>query len=35
MMLLSIAINQDLEVFKVDIGSEFMKTPMSDDVKHK
>ncbi len=35
MMLLAIAIHQDLEVFKVDVGSAFMRTPMADDVKHK
>jgi hypothetical protein len=35
MMLLAIAINEDLAIFKVDIGSAFMRTPMTDDVKHK
>ena len=34
-ILLSIAAHEDLEVFKVDIGSAFMRTPMVDDVKHK
>ena len=34
-MLLSIAAFENYEVFKVDIGSAFMRTPMVDDVKHK
>jgi hypothetical protein len=34
-MLLSIAAYEDMAVFKVDIGSAFMRTPMVDDVKHK
>jgi hypothetical protein len=34
-MLLSIAAFEDYEIFKVDIGSAFMRTPMVDDVKHK
>ncbi len=34
-MLLSIAAHEDLEIFKVDIGSAFMCMPMVDDVKHK
>ena len=33
-MLLSIAAFEDYEIFKVDIGSAFMLTPMVDDVKH-
>jgi hypothetical protein len=35
MMLLSIAVHQDLAIFKVDIGSAFMRNPISNDVKHK
>jgi len=35
MMLLSIAVHQDLAIFKVDIGLAFMRTPISDNVKHK
>jgi hypothetical protein len=35
MMLLSIAIHEKMAIFKVDIGSVFMHTPMSDDVKHQ
>ena len=35
MMLLSIAAYEDFAIFKVDIGSAFMRTPMVDDVKHK
>jgi hypothetical protein len=35
MMLLAIAIHEDLAIFKVDIGSAFKRTPMTDDVKHK
>jgi dihydroxyacetone kinase DhaKLM complex PTS-EIIA-like component DhaM len=35
MMLLAIAAHEDLAIFKVDIGSAFMRTPMSEDVKHK
>jgi hypothetical protein len=35
MMLLSIAVHQGLAIFKVDIGSAFMRTPMAYDVKHK
>jgi hypothetical protein len=34
-MLLGIACQKDLVVFKVNIGSAFMRTPMVDDVKHK
>ncbi len=34
-MLLAIAAHEDLAIFKVDIGSAFMRTPMVDDVKHK
>jgi hypothetical protein len=35
LMLLGIAIHQNLTIFKVDVGSAFMHTPMADDVKHK
>jgi hypothetical protein len=35
LMLLSIAIHQGLTIFKVDVGSAFMRTPMADDVQHK
>jgi hypothetical protein len=35
MMLLSIAVHQDIAIFKVDIGSAFMHTPIPNDVKHK
>jgi hypothetical protein len=35
LMLLSIAIHQGLTVFKVDVGSAFMCTPMADNVQHK
>jgi hypothetical protein len=35
MMLLVVAIHENLAIFKVDIGSAFMQTPMTDDVKHK
>jgi hypothetical protein len=35
LMLLSIAAYENLTVFKVDVGSAFMRTPMVDDVKHK
>ncbi len=34
-MLLAIAAHENLAIFKVDIGSAFMRTPMVDDVKHK
>jgi hypothetical protein len=34
-MLLSIAAYENLAIFKVDIRSAFMRTPMVDDVKHK
>ena len=34
-VLLSIAAHENLAVFKVDIGSAFMRMPMVDDVKHK
>ncbi len=34
-MPLSIAAYEDYEIFKVDIGSAFMRTPMVEDVKHK
>lgn len=35
-MPLSIAAYEDFEIFKVDIGSAFMRTPaVVDDVKHK
>jgi hypothetical protein len=35
LMLLLIAVHQNMVVFKVDIGSAFMRTPMVEDVKHK
>ncbi len=35
LMLLGIACQEELAVFKVDIGSAFMRTPMVDDVLHK
>jgi hypothetical protein len=35
LMLLSIAAYENLTVFKVDVGSAFVRTPMVDDVKHK
>jgi hypothetical protein len=35
LMLLAIAAHQDLAIFKIDIGSAFMRTPMAEDVKHK
>jgi hypothetical protein len=35
LMLLGIAIHKDLNIFKVDAVSAFMRTPMADDVKHK
>jgi hypothetical protein len=35
LMMLSIAAHEDLAIFKVDVGSAFMGTPMADDVKHK
>ena len=31
----SIAVFHDLEVFKIDITSAFLNTPMNEDVKHK
>jgi hypothetical protein len=34
-MLLSIAAHEDLTIFKVDVGSAFIRTPMVDDVKPK
>jgi hypothetical protein len=34
-MLLAIAAYEDRAIFKVDIGSVFMRTPMVDNVKHK
>jgi hypothetical protein len=34
LMLLSIAAHENLAVFKVDVGSAFMRAPMVDDVKH-
>jgi hypothetical protein len=34
-MMLLIAIYKDLAIFKVDVGSTFMRTPMTDEVKHK
>jgi hypothetical protein len=35
LMLLAIAVHEDLAIFKVDVGSTFMRTPLSQDVKHK
>jgi hypothetical protein len=35
MMLLAIAIYEGLTIFKVDVASAFMRTPMSDDVTHQ
>jgi hypothetical protein len=35
LMLLSIAAHENLIIFKVDVGSAFMRTLMVDDVKHK
>jgi hypothetical protein len=35
LMLLSIAIYNDYAIFKVDVGSAFMRTPITEDVKHK
>jgi hypothetical protein len=35
LMLLSVAIYEDLVIFKVDVGSAFMRTPIPYDVKHK
>jgi hypothetical protein len=35
LMLLAIAVHEDLAFFKVDVGSAFMRTPISQDVKHK
>jgi len=35
LMLLSIAIYNDFAIFKVDVGSAFMRTPITEDVKHK
>jgi hypothetical protein len=35
LMLLAIAVHQDMAIFKIDIGSAFMRTTMADDVKHK
>ena len=34
-ILISIAVFYDLEVFKIDITSAFLNTPMNEDVKHK
>ena len=34
-ILISIAAYYDLEVFKIDITSAFLNTPMNEDVKHK
>ena len=34
-ILTSIAVFHDLEVFKIDITSAFLNTPMNEDVKHK
>jgi hypothetical protein len=35
LMLLSISAHENLTIFKVDVGSAFMRMPMVDDVKHK
>jgi len=35
LMLLAIAVHEDLAIFKVDVGFAFMRTPISQDVKHK
>ena len=32
---ISIAINRDLEVFKIDITAVYLDTPINHDVKHK
>jgi dihydroxyacetone kinase DhaKLM complex PTS-EIIA-like component DhaM len=34
-MFLSIEVHEDLKLFKIDIGSAFLQTPMADDMKHK
>jgi hypothetical protein len=34
-MLMAIAVHKDLDIFKVDVGSAFMRTLISQDVKHK
>jgi hypothetical protein len=34
-MLMAIAVHKDLDIFKVDLGSAFMRTLISQDVKHK
>ena len=34
-IIISIAILHDLEIFKIDITSAFLNTPMNDDVDHK
>jgi hypothetical protein len=35
LMFLSIEVHEDLKLFKIDIGSAFLQTPMADDMKHK
>jgi hypothetical protein len=35
LMLLATAVHEDLAIFKVDVGSTFMRTPISQDVKHE
>ena len=35
LIIISIAILHDLEIFKIDITSAFLNTPMNDDVDHK
>jgi hypothetical protein len=35
LMLLSIAVHENMAAFKVNVGSTFMHTPMVEDVKHK
>ena len=35
LMLLSIAAHENLTIFKVDVCSAFMRTPMVDDVRHE
>ena len=35
LILISIAIYHDLEVYKIDITAAYLNTPMNDDVKHK
>jgi hypothetical protein len=35
LMLLAIAVHEDLAIFKEDVGLTFMRTPISQDLKHK